>query len=82
MRKRGLPSSFSQGNEVQILALEMDMKKTAKQSSGAKSPRQDICHSRPKRRLRSPFLMEAEAMIPSIFRTSIDEHLPYRRIIE
>ncbi len=62
--------------------LESDMKKTAKQSSAAKSSRQDVSHSRPKRRLRSTLLLEAEAVIPSVLRVSFDEHLPYRRIIE
>ena len=36
------------------------MKKTAKPSSEGKSPREEVGHSRPKRRTRSSFLLEAD----------------------
>ncbi|HEY5953831.1 MAG TPA: hypothetical protein VIT18_05670 [Terrimicrobiaceae bacterium] len=62
--------------------LKTDMKKTVKQSVGAKSNRQDIYPSRPKRRSRDALLLETDAVILSSLRASIEDHLPYRRIIE
>jgi hypothetical protein len=64
------------------LAPEKSMKKTAKPSSGIKSPREDVGHSRPKRRSRNSFLLEADIGLPTVFRASFEGHLPYRRIIE
>jgi hypothetical protein len=58
------------------------MKKAAKPSSEVKSPREDLGHSRPKRRTRSSFLLEADVVTPSVFRASFEGQLPYRRIIE
>jgi hypothetical protein len=61
---------------------QREMKKTGKPSNEGKSPRGDLSHSRPKRRTRSAFLLEADVVIPSVFRASFEGHLPYRRIIE
>jgi hypothetical protein len=58
------------------------MKKAAKSSTETKSPREEIGHSRSKRRTRSSFLLEADVVMPSVFRASFEGHLPYRRIIE
>jgi hypothetical protein len=62
--------------------LQEVMKKATKSSTETKSPREDIGHSRPKRRTRSSFLLEADIVMPSAFRASFEGHLPYRRIIE
>jgi hypothetical protein len=62
--------------------LQEVMKKATKSSTETKSPREDFGHSRPKRRTRSSFLLEADIVLPSAFRASFEGHLPYRRIIE
>jgi hypothetical protein len=66
---------------VQIPPLELTVKKTAKQSA-VRNPPVKIFAFSPETPSAQPSLIEAEAMIPSFLRTSIDEHLPYRRIIE